>query len=139
MQCEWTMSCVEVVRLAWEGPRMPGLWLAFMLWAGVHGGGLCDALPIKEVGQPRQGLGIQDLLSFGPCGKGAHCPWAPAQQPPSQQPWLLLFHLMTAHRSSGSLGSMGASSHPPDMVDSAVFDLRVPELYRQSSAYHQIN
>lgn len=36
------------------------------------GVGCVTALPIKEVGQPHQGLGIQDLLSFGPSGKAAH-------------------------------------------------------------------
>lgn len=57
----------------------------------------------------------------------------------ARPPALLLLRLMTAHRSSASLGSSGASSHPPNAVDSAIFDLHVPELYRQSSAYHQIN
>lgn len=97
------------------------------------------AVPIQEVGHPRQCLRephvvILDLQSSGPSSKDAHCSLGPATAP--FQPVL---RLMTAHRSSGSLGSKGASSHPPDTVDSAIFDLRVPELYRQSSTYHQIN
>lgn len=97
------------------------------------------APPVREVREPQRGLGIQDHHSFGPSSKGAHGPLGPAAAAPFPATLLQLLHLMTAHRSSGSLGSTGASGHPPDTVDPAVFDLCVPELYRRSSAYHQIN
>lgn len=65
-------------------------------------------------------------------------PPQPPSQPFPQQLCLLLLRLMTAHRSSRSLGSTGASSHPPNAVDSAIFDLHVPELYRQSISPDQL-
>lgn len=77
-----------------------------------------------------------------PSGKDIHQSPGPSAAPgaalsPAARLWLL--RLMTAHPSSGSLDSSGACSHPLDVVDVAVFDLCVPELYRQSSTYHQIN
>ena len=104
----------------------------------VHGAGCVTAPPVQEVREPHQGLGIQDR-SFGPSSKGAHVPLGSATAAPFPATLLQLLHLMTAHRSSGSLGSRGASGPPPDMVDPAVFDLCVPELYRRSPAYRQIN
>ena len=130
---------LEEAGLDQEGPQMPGLWWAFLLWAGMQGAGRVTAPPVQEVREPHQGLGIQDHRSFSPSSKGAHGPLGPSTAAPFPATLLQLLRLMTAHRSSGSLGSTGASGHPPDMVDPPVFDLCVPELYRQSSAYRQIN
>lgn len=146
-RCGWRTRCLEEPRLergqaAPDVAGMPGSGLA-LLCGHVCEGGLGDgsahlgggtALPMSLV--------ILDLQSSGPCGKGAHCspgPSAAPFQPFPQHLCFLLLRRMTAHRSSGSLGSTEASSRPPNTVDSAIFDLRVPELYRQSATYHQIN
>lgn len=96
-------------------------------------------MPCLSPGGP---CGSSISLILLPSGKDIHRSPGPSTVPgaglsPAARHWFL--RLMTAHPSSGSLSSSGACSHPLDVVDVAVFDLCVPELYRQSSTYQQIN
>lgn len=138
----WGTCCVEEPRLGevgldWEGSQRPVWGLSFC------SGHVCMmvcyvmALSLQEAGQPRWGLRDSGSSFLRPLRQGHSLLAAPLCQPCPQQPKLLSLCLLTAHQSSGSLGSIGAYSHPPDMVDSTVFDLHVPELYRQSPTYYQ--
>lgn len=141
---EWGTCYVEEPRLGkvgldWEGSQRPAWGQSFC------SGHMCvmvrcvTTLSLQEAGQPHRGLKDSGSSFLRPLRQGHSLMAVPLCQPCPQQPELLSLCLLTAHRSSGSLGSIGACSHPPDMVDSTVFDLHVPELYRQSSTYYQIN
>lgn len=125
------LDCTEGLGLQrGSKPFMRGL--AFQLLASLQEGGLWGCPAFGGGGRYPACLRAValDLRSCCLLARTFHCSPGPSTAPgtalsPAARLWLL--RLMTAHPSSGSLGSSGACSHPPDTVDVAVFDLHVPE------------